>query len=214
VFILGAIRRGYLWIFPKSDHLSVGITELHPRPGRLQAKLAEVMSQNGISLEGAVIHGHPVPLYKGLAPVATPRCLLVGDAASLIDPLTGEGIRLAVKSAWLASQAILSGKPSRYSGKVFWHIGLSQLFAIPLRLIFYYLLELCYIFGVYNPFASQAFMDLLSDQIGYGRLLLKLLGTLPAFILVEVIAGLTELFSHPDRAESMRRQVYGSWARC
>jgi hypothetical protein len=139
---------------------------------------------------------------------------LVGDAASLIDPLTGEGIRLAVKSAWLASQAILSGKPSRYSGKVFWHIGLSQLFAIPLRLIFYYLLELCYIFGVYNPFASQAFMDLLSDQIGYGRLLLKLLGTLPAFILVEVIAGLTELFSHPDRAESMRRQVYGSWARC
>ena len=99
VFIFAAIRRGYLWIFPKGDHLSVGIARLKPRPGQLQASLAKVMSEYGISLEHAVFHGHTIPLYGGPQPIATHRCLLVGDAAGLVDPLSGEGIRPAIKSA-------------------------------------------------------------------------------------------------------------------
>lgn len=34
VFIFGEIPMGYLWIFPNSDHLSVGIGTLPPQPGQ------------------------------------------------------------------------------------------------------------------------------------------------------------------------------------
>lgn len=39
-FIFGDIHNGYAWVFPKSDHLSVGIAALHPKHGELQAGLA------------------------------------------------------------------------------------------------------------------------------------------------------------------------------
>jgi len=35
----------------------------------------------------------------------------VGDAAGLVDPFSGEGIRYAIKSGKLAAQAILADKP-------------------------------------------------------------------------------------------------------
>ena len=97
VFIFGKIRLGYLWIFPKADHLSVGIAALHPRRGELQATLRRVMHAYDIDLDGLPLHGHPIPLYSGRERIATRRTLLAGDAAGLADPLSGEGIRYAVQ---------------------------------------------------------------------------------------------------------------------
>jgi geranylgeranyl reductase family protein len=213
VFIFAAIRRGYLWIFPKRDHLSVGIAHLKPGPGQLHSRLTKVMSEFGISLDRAIIHGHTIPLYSHPQSIAMHRCLLVGDAAGLVDPLSGEGIRLAIKSAWLASQAIVNNKLASYPAKVFTQIGLSQMLALPLRLVFYYLTELCFIFGVYNPFATQAFISLLADQLGYGRVILRLFGSLPLFFVTEISSGLLQLFRHPSRANKIRKRVYGIWAR-
>jgi geranylgeranyl reductase family protein len=213
VFIFGAVRRGYCWIFPKYDHLSVGIAENHTKPGRLQKKLVDVMGAFGIPLSGVVLHGHTIPLYNGPTRLASRRCLLIGDAAGLVDPLSGEGIRNAIKSAKIASDAITSGKVSSYSRRIFWQIGLPQLGAYPLRLIFYYLIELCFIFGVYNPFTSQAFMALLSDEIAYGQLLLRIFGTLPAFFVIEIITGVIELAGNKELAARMRSSAYNGWAR-
>jgi flavin-dependent dehydrogenase len=213
VFIFAAIRRGYLWIFPKGDHLSVGIAHLKPQPGELQSRLGKVMSEFGISLDHAVFHGYMIPLYDGPQPITTHRCLLIGDAAGLVDPLSGEGIRLAIKSAWLASQAILDNKPSSYPLEVFLRIGLSQMLSLPLRLVFYYLTELCFLFGVYNPFATQAFMALLADKIGYGRVILRLFGSLPLFFITEISSGLLQLSHHPAQADKIRKKIYGIWNR-
>jgi flavin-dependent dehydrogenase len=77
------------------------------RPGRvdLHADLQRHAAGLGIRLEGARIHGHPLPTYRArpwfvwhLRPqerLSTRRCLLVGDAAGLVDRLLGEGIRYA-----------------------------------------------------------------------------------------------------------------------
>ena len=46
LFIFGEVRMGYLWVFPKADHLSVGIGALKPRPGELQATLNRVMARH------------------------------------------------------------------------------------------------------------------------------------------------------------------------
>jgi flavin-dependent dehydrogenase len=50
--------------------------------------------------------GHPIPIYSGHRNIATKRVCLVGDAANLVDPIMGEGIRFALKSAVLAADII------------------------------------------------------------------------------------------------------------
>jgi len=208
VFIFGEIRLGYLWIFPKSDHLSVGVGAYHPRPGELQAALKRVMTRFGVSLDGCKIHGHPIPVYTRREKIASARTLLVGDAAGLVDPLSGEGIRMAIKSGHMAARALLEGHPERYPGRVLHEIGASQSLGMVLIPVFYYLTELAFLFGVHNPFANQAFMDLLSDKISYRGVMLRLFATLPLFILTELTAALAGLFGGPARRQKIRSAVY------
>jgi geranylgeranyl reductase family protein len=208
VFIFGEVRQGYLWIFPKSDHLSVGIGALHPGPGELQSKLKEVMGRLGISLDGISLHGHPLPLYTHREPVATARTLLVGDAAGFVDPFTGEGIRFAVKSGRIAAEAILAGKHHQYTSRVFRQIGSNHLFGAALGILFYHFPHLCYAFGVQNPFATRAFIDLISDRSGYPEVILRLFGTLPVFLVTEGIAFAAGWLCGPEGKKHIRDAVY------
>jgi flavin-dependent dehydrogenase len=49
--------------------------------------------------------------------------LLVGDAAGLVDPLSGDGIYEALVSARLAAEAILDGEPERYENELHAALG-------------------------------------------------------------------------------------------
>ncbi len=98
---------GYGWIFPKRDHLSCGIgswTRRDGMPGLLDAYLDRALPR-GVIL-GQVRRGHPIPLYEGPAPISTRRVCLVGDAAGLVDPILGEGIRYALASGAIAGEVI------------------------------------------------------------------------------------------------------------
>ncbi|MEW5956686.1 MAG: geranylgeranyl reductase family protein [Chloroflexota bacterium] len=193
LFIFGDIRQGYAWIFPKADHLSVGMAALHPKPGQLQAALAQVATCYGLSLAGVRLHGHPIPIYTHREPIATARVLLVGDAAGLVDPFSGEGIRPAIKSGRLAAEAILSGQPNRYPGLIWREIGFSHTFGLGLALLFYNFPRACFLLGAANPYATHAFMDMLADRAGYPEVILRIFGTLPVFLLAEglaIVAGL------------------------
>jgi flavin-dependent dehydrogenase len=86
VMIFGEIDMGYLRIFPKAEHLSIGIGALHPRPGELQAALSRVMDCHQIPLQGLPMHGHAVPIRIRKEKIFTARTLLIGDAAGLVDP--------------------------------------------------------------------------------------------------------------------------------
>lgn len=207
-FIFGETRLGYLWIFPKADHLSVGIAAVHPARGELQASLKRVMSEYGISLEGASIHGHPIPLFTRREPVAAARTLLVGDAAGLVDPFSGEGIRFAIKSGRMAAEAILAGQVADYPKNVFRGITWNHSFAAALALLFYRLPHLCFALGVRNPLATQAFLDMLSDRAGYPEVILRLFGTLPVFLGIEAAAGLAGLLGGPARRERLRAVMH------
>lgn len=193
LFIFGEIQPGYLWVFPKADHLSVGIAALHPKPGQLQSTLRKVMSRYDIHLNGVQFHGHPLPIYTGREPIATRRVLLVGDAAGLTDPFSGEGIRIAIKSGRYAAHSIVSNQIEQYQGLVDRHIGSSQILGLGLGQIFYTLPRLCFDLGVRNPLATRVVMDLLSDRIGYAQVILRLFGTLPYSLMVR---GTQALFRH------------------
>ena len=208
VFIFGEVRLGYLWIFPKSDHLSVGIAALRPKRGKLQETLTRVMERYGIHLDGLPLHGHPIPIYWGRERIATRRVMLVGDAAGLADPLSGEGIRYAIKSGHLASQAILSGHPERYSRLIRHKIGWNHTFALYAALFFYHTQWLCLALGAPNPFTTHAIMDLLSDRTSTINIVLRGVFTFPIFISTEIVAALLSLLGGRARGERLRKKVY------
>lgn len=210
LFIFDEIQPGYLWIFSKSDHLSVGIGALHPKPGELQSTLKRVMARYGISLKDVPFHGHPIPIYTGREPIATSRTLLVGDAAGLADPLSGEGIRLAIKSGRMAAEAILSGHPERYPDTVYRQIGICHMFGLSLAWVFYRFPRLCFELGVRNPFASHAFAEMLADESDYPQVTLMLLGSLPLYLLIEILSGLTGMFGGVKRKQKLQSAIYST----
>src|SRR4029078_9359984 len=60
------------------------------------------------------VRGHRLPMRELGAPAASGRVLLVGDAAGLVDPLSGDGVYEAFVSAKLAAAAILERRVDDY----------------------------------------------------------------------------------------------------
>ena len=70
------------------------------------------MQEKGISWKNASFYSHLLPSLATPAwrrnRVAGHGWLAVGDAAGLVDPITGEGLYYAIRSGDLASQVVLS----------------------------------------------------------------------------------------------------------
>ncbi len=103
----------YAWAFPIGDgRVNVGYGQLvgavHPTRAQLTDRLARLLPDAG----PGPLRGHRLPLSTGRPEVGRGRVLLAGDAASLINPLTGEGIYYAVLSGRLAGAAALSADPA------------------------------------------------------------------------------------------------------
>ena len=106
---LGSVSGGYSWSFPKSDHLNVGSGGWQSEGVRLREQLGALRKQ--YDLLGAPmlnLRGQHLPLRAEGAPIVKGRILLVGDAAGLVDPMSGEGIGAAFISARFASDTIQS----------------------------------------------------------------------------------------------------------
>jgi geranylgeranyl reductase family protein len=104
VFELGVVRGGYGWVFPKRDHLNVGVGGWQREAPRLRRHLAALCSAHRILPERLQnVRGYRLPVGRPRAALARGRALVVGDAAALIDPLTGDGIYAAFVSSRLAA---------------------------------------------------------------------------------------------------------------
>jgi len=108
-FDIGAVSNGYGWVFPKREHLSVGVCVLHsPCSGRrsLKQALQDYLAAAGVApVLSAQKHGYVIPLTPREGPLGCQRMLLVGDAAGLARDLSGEGIGPAIRSGRLAAAA-------------------------------------------------------------------------------------------------------------
>jgi flavin-dependent dehydrogenase len=104
--------KGYIWIFPRCGHLSVGICGKGEPASALRVRLERYMEEQGLSKDGATFYSHLLPCLETPAwkrnRVSGDGWLATGDAAGLVDPITGEGLYYAVRSADLATKAILS----------------------------------------------------------------------------------------------------------
>jgi geranylgeranyl reductase family protein len=207
-FIFPRNAYGYLWIFPKMEHLSVGIIQATPKPGELRQNLAEVMQTYGINLDGARLHGHPIPLYTPGAVIAGQNTLLVGDAASLVDPFSGEGIRPAIKSGRLAAEAILSGHISRYPAMVEDQIGKNHRKSLWVARVFYPLCKICLWGGARNPITTYEILELLSDHGSTANVFWGALGSLPYYVGVKILMQFIEIVAGKERQEQFWNKAY------
>ncbi len=112
---LGVVPGGYGWVFPKGDHANLGVGGWLDEGPRLRAHLAQLAREHGLDLEALTdVRGHRLPMRAPGARAASDGVLLVGDAAGLVDPLTGDGIYEAFVSARLAAEAVLAGTIDAY----------------------------------------------------------------------------------------------------
>ncbi|MCU1327716.1 MAG: geranylgeranyl reductase [Bryobacterales bacterium] len=103
---------GYIWVFPRCGHLSVGICGKGTTAQVLRQRLERYMDEQSIPRKDATFYCHLLPALDTPAwkrnRVAGDGWLATGDAAGLVDPITGEGLYYAMRSADLAAQSILS----------------------------------------------------------------------------------------------------------
>jgi geranylgeranyl reductase family protein len=112
----GTFPGGYAWIFPKKDHVSVGVGGPAALSSHMMEYYRRFLDSVGIPEEKADVlslKSWPIPVRIRKGDFHSGRCLVTGDAAGLTDALTGEGIYYAVRSGHLSAHAcidFLSGK--------------------------------------------------------------------------------------------------------
>lgn len=115
---------GYLWSFPRTDHLSVGICAKMAEysTSALRKHLEDFIQEEKISTQDARFYSHVLPSPR-LGTLRNRKIVgrnwaLAGDAAACVDPITGEGLFYALRSGDLLAQAIAEGKPESYPARL------------------------------------------------------------------------------------------------
>jgi flavin-dependent dehydrogenase len=184
---------GYMWLFPRRDHVGVGIcAPLGAVPtrvlmGRLEAEVARAYP--AFSDFDAERYAHTIPSPsadpRSILEIAGDRWALVGDAAALADPITGEGIYYALRSAQVLAD-ILRGhaSPARYPEAALEEFGRDLMKAAALRDRFYApgFARRMVDFSARSQAVREVLADLVLGRQGYVGLKRRLLRAGPRFL--------------------------------
>ena len=108
VLEIAVIRGGYGWVFPKGDHVNVGVGGNGEEGPRLRAELRRMCDAYGIDPDAASdTRGYRLPMRLTETRLARGTTAVIGDAAGLVDPLSGDGMYEAFLSAQLVTEAAL-----------------------------------------------------------------------------------------------------------
>ena len=108
----GTLPSGYAWIFPKDDFINIGVGAPVAIGRTLRGYLRDFLAREGIvhpeQVDGLMRRatGHKLPSYTPRTTLQRGNILVIGDAAGLIEPMTGDGISYGVHSAGLAATAV------------------------------------------------------------------------------------------------------------
>ena len=117
VLEIAAVRGGYGWIFPKGDHLNVGVGGNHEEGPKLRAELERLCLAYAIDPDSASeTRGYRLPLRRAQSTLARGTAAVIGDAAGLVDPFSGDGMYEAFLSARLVTDAALELLAGRATG--------------------------------------------------------------------------------------------------
>ena len=121
---MAALPGGYGWVFPKGDHVNVGIGGDEAHGPQLRTALREMCEAYGVDPDAATeTRGYRLPMRTADTVLQRGNAAAIGDAAGLVDPFSGDGMYEAFYSAQLAAEAILAGDLAGYPAAVDRRIG-------------------------------------------------------------------------------------------
>lgn len=191
---------GYLWLFPRPDHVGVGIcAPLSSVPTRTLLDLLEreaLRSFPALAPEtdgGRYAHTIPSPSTdpQSILEIAGDRWALVGDAAALSDPITAEGIYYALRSAELLAETLrVAGSPRGYPQRALEDFGRGLLKAAGIRDRFYApgFTRRMITYSARSAAIREVLADLVLGQQGYAGLKRRLLRAGPRFLWESAVA--------------------------
>ena len=177
-FDFGFIPHGYAWVFPKRNHLSVGIASMKKLKVNLNDYLKKYFAMLGFNdIANIEKHGHLIPInLLHLKPVFK-RILLTGDTIGLADPITTEGISYAIESGQLAAKAVIEGSKDKIKVEKIYTKSLKPLFneLKYARILAWFVHGSPYIrrfvFKHYGKKLSELLADVIMGEIKYSRLM-------------------------------------------
>lgn len=187
---------GYGWVFPKRDSISIGI-------GGMMARLKNpitvfsnfkryIQKKMGIKISGKRYYSHLLPAGGVKRKIYKNRIILVGDAAGLVDPLTGEGIYYAIASGIIAGRTIYNAlkndklnkaKIAEYPNKIYKAFGADLKISLKLAYNIYPNLRYLFNYMKSEKSTSHTVEALARGEIMYRELLKALLKRTPKIVL-------------------------------
>ena len=184
LFDFGGMPGGYGWIFPKADHLNVGVFSIFGSAD-INADLRRFIGlYRSLGTYGAIEYrGHAIPLRNRKGWYEDGNVLLVGDAAGFAESFYGEGIYFGLRSAVIAAAAIRESF-DRPRQRVYTEMLEKDLVTdlrysrLNARLFFSFQK-----FGFYRMVrraqVNRLFAGLISGEVGHRECFFKTLATLP-----------------------------------
>lgn len=181
----GLLDWGYGWVFPKANTLTAGVGGLLRKNPKMREGLKRFLIQRFGRVPSAKIKGHFIPFGDFRKKPGRDNVLLCGDAAGLVEPITGEGIAFAMLSGFYAAEgikeALTLSRPSSalelYEQR---YAPILRSFQQANRLRYLLFPQVCQrLFARVLPYTEslpRRHMDLMADDLSYGdyaRYLLK-----------------------------------------
>jgi flavin-dependent dehydrogenase len=193
--------RGYLWLFPRPDHVGVGIcAPLRSTPTREMLRRLESEAARhfpALADDEAVRYAHTIPSPscdpRSILEIGGARHALVGDAAGLADPITGEGIYYALRSGLeLAATLRETGSVLAYPERVLEGFGRELLLAARLRERFYApgFARRMVRYAARSAAIREVLGDLVLGGQGYRGLKRRLIAAFPRFVVEAALSRL------------------------
>ena len=178
-FDFGLVPSGYAWSFPKKDHISIGAMCMESIPIKWNSLLDKYLKLIGLDkIRHIKKHASIIPVSPRKDTFVRRKVLLTGDAAGFADPITGEGISLALRSGLMAGKALIdfafeeSSVKYIYESEVERHILPElRLGRILSRIVFNYPKTRDNLFRLFGQKLTEAITDVIMGKKTYGELL-------------------------------------------
>ncbi len=179
----GRLPHGIGWVFPKSDHLSVGLLSFTQRRGWKREELFDFLRGHDLDFnpDRTRVYGHFLPRWHGQKTFQEQNVLLLGDAAGIVNPMTGAGVEASMRSAHIAVEVIRDAfwhgdeRLERYSQRVLREVCREFLDVRAMAKFFFTFTRLSYQMGIKNPQFGRIAARLLTGSMDYTEVWAELL---------------------------------------
>ncbi|GAP94592.1 geranylgeranyl reductase family protein [Leptolyngbya sp. NIES-2104] len=173
-FDFGMLKNGFIWNLPKAEGFSAGTASFRGDDRTdFNAALSKYAKEAGFNTSGAQVYTHPIAFWDGDQTLHTQNAVLAGESASIVDPMTAEGIRPSMYSGMKAAEAIdqsLSGDRSalaQYTETIQRDWGSDMVWAQRLANLFYRVPGIGYKVGVKRPTATDRLGKIMCGELRY-----------------------------------------------